>query len=42
MFGYIKVLRKEKKNTKKNNFLMFGFIMENTKKESNIFKIYTF
>ena len=31
MFGYWKVLRKEKKNAKENDFLMFGFTMENMK-----------
>ena len=31
MFDFYKVLRR-KKNTKKNNFLLFGFIMKNIKK----------
>ena len=30
MFGYKKVLRKEK-NIKKNDFLIFGFTMKNNK-----------
>lgn len=31
MFDSRKLLMKEKKNVKKNGFLMFGFIIENTK-----------
>ena len=31
MFGSKKVLGKEKKNGKKNDFLMFGFTMKNVK-----------
>ena len=31
MFEYWKVLKKEKKNGKENNFLLFGFNMLNTK-----------
>ena len=32
MFGSSKVLRKEKKNVKKNDFFMFGFTIKNIKK----------
>ena len=35
MFGYQKVLGKEKKNVKKNYFLIFGFIAKNTKKKKD-------
>ena len=31
MFGFRKVQRKEKKNTKENDFLIFGCHMENIK-----------
>ena len=31
MFGSWKILRKEKKNIKENDFLMFHFTEENTK-----------
>ena len=31
MFGYGIVLRKEKKKIKENDFLVFGFTMENRK-----------
>ena len=37
MFGSRKILRK--KNVKKNDFLIFSFIMENTKETQNIIKI---
>ena len=33
MFSSDKVLRKEKKNVKENDFFMFGFIIEKCKKE---------
>ena len=40
MFGSWKVSKKEKKNVKENYFLIFGFIIKNTKKnKSNIIKI---
>ena len=35
MFGYGIVLRKEKKNIKENDFLVFGFTMENRKEKYN-------
>ena len=38
LFGTRKVLGKGKKNAKENDFLMFGFMVENIKK-SNIIKI---
>ena len=38
MFGSWKVLRKEKK-IKKNGFLMFGFIMKNTKENQISLKL---
>ena len=38
MFGFQKVLRR-KKNTKENYFILFGFIMKNIKRNSNIIKI---
>ena len=28
MFGYRKVIKKQKKNTNKNNFLIFGLIIK--------------
>ena len=31
MFGFRKILRKEKKNAKENNFFMFGCPMKNIK-----------
>ena len=34
MFGSQKILRKEKKNIKKNDFIIFGSLMKNTKKIS--------
>ena len=39
MFDSRKVLRKEKKNAKKNGFLMFGFIMKNTKENQISLKL---
>ena len=40
MFGSWKVSKKEKKNVKENYFLIFGFIIKNTKKnKSNVIKI---
>ena len=33
MFGYRKVVGKEKKMLKKNYFFIFGFIAKNTKKK---------
>ena len=40
MFGSWKVSKKRKKNVKKNYFLMFCFIIRNTKKnKSNVIKI---
>ena len=40
MFGSWKVSKKEKKNVKENYFLIFCFIIKNTKKnKSNIIKI---
>ena len=36
MFGYRKLLRKENKNVKKNDFLIFDYPMENIVKKSNI------
>ena len=36
MFGSQKVLKKEKKIVKGKYFLIFSFIMENTKKKSNM------
>ena len=38
MFGSCKILRKEK-NSKKNDFLMFGFPIKKILKKSNIIKI---
>ena len=32
MFDFWKILRMKKKNTKENDFLLFGFIMKNKKK----------
>ena len=32
MFGFWKVLKRKKKKTKENDFLLFGFIMKNIKK----------
>ena len=37
MFDTQQVLRKEKKNAKENDFLIFGFIMKNTGKKNQIY-----
>ena len=41
LYSYVWIPKntKEKKNVKKNDFLIFSFIMENTKETQNIIKI---
>ena len=39
MFGFRKVLRKEKKNIKENDFFIFSFSRENTKENQTLLKL---
>ena len=39
MFGFQKIPKKEKKNVRENDFLVFGYPLKKYKRKSNIIKV---